>query len=282
MMRVIALVFSLAAGVAAMGQEPPTPEEKAESAVLKLGGEVTRDEKRPGRPVLGVEMNNPEVTDAGMKDLKQALPNVKILGSVAWPAAPPAPPATADVRQRLREEIDLDFERTSLDNVLKYISEVKRGFNIVVDPALAQAGTDLSKRVVDLKVKRIPVDEVLDLLLRPDLGYKIEASRVLVTTRDRLPRDLSAVTYRLHEAILRPGGAEAPGALLQAIKQLVNHRAESDIAAWREQGGTASLSLQGGALVITQTARGHERAAELMEKVGGVLDAVAELHDILL
>ena len=378
MMRVIALLFSLAVCVAAMGQEPASPEEKAVSAVLKLGGRVVRDEKLPGRPVIAVyldhvtdsdlkdlkelkglrmlglsytkitdaglkdlkelrnlqtlnlggtritdaglkelkelkglrmlglsdtkitdaglkdlkelkglqrlNLNNPHITDAGLEDLKQALPNLKIesLGSLARPAAPQAPPATADVRQRLREEIDLDFERTSLDNVLKYISEVQRGLNIVVDPAVAQAGIDLSKRVVDLKVKRAPVDEVLDLLLKPDLGYKIEAGRVLVTTRDRLPRDLSAVTYRLHEALLRPGGAEAPAAFLQAIKQLVNHRAESDIAAWREEGGTASLSLQSGALVITQTARGHERAAELLNKVGGVLDALAEMHDILL
>jgi len=65
------------------------------------------------------------------------------------------PPAVAETRRRLEERIDLDFEKTSLDNVLKYISEVQRGLNIVIDPDIATAGIDLSTRVVDLKVKQV-------------------------------------------------------------------------------------------------------------------------------
>ena len=104
MMRQIALLLSLAVSVAAFGQEPADQEEKAVNAILKLGGKVTRDEKLPGRPVVGVDLRDTniadadlkelkelkslqklvlsgtQITDAGLKDLKQALPKTKIEG----------------------------------------------------------------------------------------------------------------------------------------------------------------------------------------------------------
>ena len=75
------------------------------------------------------------------------------------------PKAVAETRRRLNAEIDLDFEKTSLDNVLKYINEAQQGLNIVIDPDIAAGGVDLSTRVVDLKVKRISVQGVLDTIL---------------------------------------------------------------------------------------------------------------------
>jgi internalin A len=37
--------------------------------VAKQGGTVTRDEKQPGRPVVGVSLRYQNVTDAGLKEL---------------------------------------------------------------------------------------------------------------------------------------------------------------------------------------------------------------------
>ena len=45
-------------------------EASAVNAVEKLGGTVTRDDKLPGKPVIGVNLNNTRVTDAGLKELK--------------------------------------------------------------------------------------------------------------------------------------------------------------------------------------------------------------------
>ncbi len=39
--------------------------------VMKVGGKVSRDEKRPGRPVVGVSLSNTKVTDSGLKELAQ-------------------------------------------------------------------------------------------------------------------------------------------------------------------------------------------------------------------
>ncbi|MCX5654097.1 MAG: hypothetical protein NTY65_05545 [Planctomycetota bacterium] len=111
------------------------------------------------------------------------------------------PKAVADTRRRLSEEIDLDFEKTSLDNVLKYISEVQRGLNIVIDPDIAAGGVDLSTRVVDLKVKRVSIESVFGLILGSDLGYKVEPGYILITTKEKMQQNLPVVTYPVQDLV---------------------------------------------------------------------------------
>ena len=110
------------------------------------------------------------------------------------------PKAVAETRRRLSEEIDLDFEKTSLDNVLKYIGEVQRGLNIVIDPDVA-AATDLSTVVVDLKVKRVSIESVLNLILGANLGYKVEQGYILITTKEKMQQNLPMVTYPVQDLI---------------------------------------------------------------------------------
>ena len=45
-------------------------EASAVKAVENLGGKVTRDDKLPGKPVIGVNLAGTGVTDAGLKELK--------------------------------------------------------------------------------------------------------------------------------------------------------------------------------------------------------------------
>src|SRR5881409_2312039 len=45
-------------------------EASAVKAVENLGGKVTRDDKLPGKPVIGVNLGGTKVTDAGLKELK--------------------------------------------------------------------------------------------------------------------------------------------------------------------------------------------------------------------
>src|SRR5947209_5505897 len=45
-------------------------EATAVKAVENLGGKVTRDDKLPGKPVIGVNLPATKVTDAGLKELK--------------------------------------------------------------------------------------------------------------------------------------------------------------------------------------------------------------------
>ena len=57
-------------------------EDKAVAFVEKLGGRVTRDEKLPGKPVIGVHLSFNAVTDVGLKELAP----LKNLTTSTWPA----------------------------------------------------------------------------------------------------------------------------------------------------------------------------------------------------
>ncbi|HUU84822.1 MAG TPA: hypothetical protein VM243_15075, partial [Phycisphaerae bacterium] len=217
------------------------------------------------------------------------------------------PPAVEQTRARLQEKIDLDFEHTSLDNVLKYISEVKKDLNIVPDPDLATGGIDLTTRVVDLKVKGVSVEAVLSLILGADLGYKVEAGYILVTTRAKLQQNLPVVTYPVQDLVasipdfgnLAPrfeigdvtgqagagggggggfgelfGGGEATETeqigwqeLVDIIKRNVNNMADPSVAAWTDEGGPAAIDYMNGLLIVTQTRQGHTRVSDLLEKL---------------
>ncbi|MCX5676147.1 MAG: hypothetical protein NTX87_14160 [Planctomycetota bacterium] len=217
------------------------------------------------------------------------------------------PKAVSETRRRLSETIDLDFEKTSLDNVLKYISEVQRGLNIVIDPDITAAGVDLTTRVVDLKVKRVSIESVLGLILGADLGYKVEAGYLLITTKDKLHQNLPVVTYRVKDSVaqipqfddqaprfevatvlqqaaqasgggaggLFGGGAAAAPAdqpvgsqeLTAIIQRTVSNQSDPAVAAWSDEGGPAAIEYMNGLLIITQTRRGHEKVADLLDQL---------------
>src|SRR5204862_7026548 len=73
-----------ASGAAAKAADPvrdeqedkkPLPKDKADEAsavkaVENRGGKVTRDDKLPGKPVIGVNLYGANVTGAGLKELK--------------------------------------------------------------------------------------------------------------------------------------------------------------------------------------------------------------------
>jgi type II secretory pathway component GspD/PulD (secretin) len=220
------------------------------------------------------------------------------------------PRQVSETRRRLSEEIDLDFEKTSLDNVLKYISDVQKGLNIVIDPDIATGGIDLSTRVVDLKVKRISVESVLGLILGADLGYRVEPGYILITTKEKLQQNLPVVTYPVQDLVaeIPDFGGEAPrfevGTVAQAatqavgggggggfgnifgqqqqkaatgpvgwqeltdiIKRTVNNNSEPRVAAWSDEGGPSAIEYMNGLLIVTQTRRGHEKVADLLEQL---------------
>ena len=78
---------------------------------------------------------------------------------------------------------------------------MKKDLYIVPDPDLAAGGVDLSTHVVDLKVKGVSIESVLSLILGADLGYKVEAGYILVTTRAKLQQNLPIVTYPVQDLV---------------------------------------------------------------------------------
>ena len=253
----------------------------------------------PGEEVRG------EVTYLRYPDAK-TWKDLSDFRSVFTKAVSAEPEAVAETRRGLKNPIDLDFEKTSLDNVLKYISEVQEGLNIVIDPDVSTAGIDLSTRVVDLKVKRVAVESVLSLILGADLGYKVESGYILVTTREKLQQNLPVVTYPVQDLVAQipdfgdqaprfeagdvtaaassaaggggfgdlfgAGAAPAEGAvgwkeLVDIIQRTVNSQADPDVAAWSDEGGPSAIEFMNGLLIVTQTRRGHEKVRDLLEQL---------------
>ncbi len=60
------------------GAEPNADQAKAIAEIEKLGGKVTVDEKSPGKPVIGVDLEFTKVTDAGLARIKD-LPQLQSL-----------------------------------------------------------------------------------------------------------------------------------------------------------------------------------------------------------
>jgi hypothetical protein len=50
--------------------EPNPAKEPAVAAINKLGGRVTLDEEKPGKPVIGVDLTATKITDCGLVHLK--------------------------------------------------------------------------------------------------------------------------------------------------------------------------------------------------------------------
>ena len=173
-----------------------------------------------------------------------------------------------DSSKWLSYRIDLDFERTSLDNVLKYMAEVLPSVSIIVDPDIAAAGIDLSIQVVDFKGKAVAVGDVLDMILGSYLAYVPRDGHLFITTTEKLYLSLECKTYTV--------GVRCPWQeLLNVVERTVNNAADRYVARWADEGGTAALEYGNGVLIVTQTYRGHQRIADLLERLGahGFFDA---------
>jgi hypothetical protein len=58
--------------------EDHADESKSIAKIELLGGEVTRDDTLPGRPVIGIDFQT-KTTDAGVNRLKEARPRLEIV-----------------------------------------------------------------------------------------------------------------------------------------------------------------------------------------------------------
>jgi hypothetical protein len=133
--------------------------------------------------------------------------------------------AISETRKRLADEIDLDFQRTSVDNVLEYINALQK-VNIVLSPDIGAAGIDLSSRLVDMKVKHMSIELILGRILSNDLGYVVCPGYILVTTKEKakrlaaevvVPAGKAASDLNMARAYRRNGMLDKAKGLLDAI-----------------------------------------------------------------
>jgi hypothetical protein len=114
------------------------------------------------------------------------------------------------VASRLRSRPGLDFERTSVKNVLEYLAEIGN-FSVIFDTALEEQGIDLEATTVTLKVSGITYEKAIELILPQGVGYRIGPGYVLITTMEKswLPLITKSYSVRLHLARI-PDFDDAP------------------------------------------------------------------------
>jgi hypothetical protein len=95
----------------------------------------------------------------------------------------------------------LDFQQTSVKNVLEYLAEIGN-FSVIFDKDLETQGIDLETRTVTLKVSGITYEQAIQLVLPRECGYRIGPGYVLITTMEKawLPLKTQAYSVRLHLA----------------------------------------------------------------------------------
>jgi len=168
------------------------------------------------------------------------------------PVYPKEAPAVARVRRALKKPIDVAFDMMSLDKALKVISE-RVGVAGLLDPDVAAHGIDLSSRLMHFAVTGVPADEVLDLVLWDDLGYVVEADRILVTTRDM--QEALPVFYPVADLVRSPD----PNCVLawQELEDILKRNVRGDCEA-------AAIEYFNGVFLIVQTPRGHQRILDIL------------------
>jgi type IV pilus assembly protein PilQ len=110
------------------------------------------------------------------------------LVSVGAQGGPPASgqPQQAALRQFSGVPIDVDYQSANLRTVLRNLAEIG-GINLVIDPSVPSVAP------VDLKLTRVPWDQVMDVVMRTaGLTYQLEGVVLRVLTRDALTKEKQA------------------------------------------------------------------------------------------
>ncbi|KPJ74286.1 MAG: hypothetical protein AMS14_05635 [Planctomycetes bacterium DG_20] len=206
----------------------------------------------------------------------------------------------------MRSRPGIDFERTSVKNVLMYLGEVGN-FGIVFDKALEEAGIDLEARTVSIRVSRVSYEKAIELVLPRECGYRVGPGYVLITTLEKSWLPLRTATYSIRLALaqvpdftdaprfevgdvlqsatsaaggggfgeLFGGGATTttdqdqatPDRIIELIQKFVRNENDRHIAPWADEGGPATITYLGGQLIITQTDHGHQAVRKLLSMI---------------
>ena len=206
----------------------------------------------------------------------------------------------------MRSRPGIDFQHTSVKNVLVYLGEVGK-FGMVFDKALEEAGIDLEARTVSIKVSRISYEKAIELVLPRECGYRVGPGYVLITTLEKSWLPLKTATYSIRLTLaeipdftdaprfevgdvtqaaaaaaggggfgdLFGGGAAAttdqsratPERIIELVQKFVRNENDRRIAPWADEGGPATITYLGGQLIITQTDHGHRAVRRLLSMI---------------
>jgi hypothetical protein len=240
-------------------------------------------------------------------------------GTAAKPAARTAAELAADRKARELAARELaktraavaarrpntEFKDTPVKDALQALADAGH-FSIVIDPALEEAGVDLTARTVSFKAAGLAYEDALNLVLPREAGYRIESGYIYITTQEKawLPLQVMVLSMKLATTEIPDfpnsprfnigqvaGGGQAgrgggslfgvtPGApavekpdrptperIIALLKHLVRNADDRRIAPWDDDGGPASIQQLGTQIVVTQTDAGLRAVVRVLAMI---------------
>jgi len=211
------------------------------------------------------------------------------------------------VTSRLSSRKAVEFEQTSIKNILEYLAEIGK-FSIVFDKALEEAGLDLETRTASIRVTGITYEKAIELVLPRECGYQVGPGYVLITTLEKswLPLKTASYSVRLALATVpdftnaprfeigdvtqaaasaaqgggfgnlfgstttaepEDTGKATPERIIDMVQKFVNNQGDRHIAPWADEGGPATIEYLNGQLIISQTEHGHRAIRRLLAMI---------------
>ncbi len=173
----------------------------------------------------------------------------------------------------LATRVSVGLENVPLEVAVRRLKKACPGLEVVYDPALGRSGIPLDRRRVTVAVRNEPARTALARMLGRDvLGYTVEPDFVLITTLQKTWSDLRVVMYPVGAFV---GRARSPSAAVGRMVTVLYEHASLDadpaIAPWDRDGGPASITAFGPALVVVQNEMGQALVARLVAQLPRLL-----------
>ncbi len=182
---------------------------------------------------------------------------------------------STQARDALSMPVSVDFEATTLHDILVYLRDSLKVSMAVNQHSLEDAGigTNLS---LTLKLDNQPLRKVLRRVLEPiSLTYSIRNEAIIIETSDAASARMAIGIYPVYDLVgFGEDGAPDFDSLVQVITDLI------DRASWRQMGGQATISslAHPTVLIVGQTEMAHETITALLGQLRAAkaLDATAK------
>ncbi|QDU90862.1 hypothetical protein Pla175_42750 [Pirellulimonas nuda] len=168
--------------------------------------------------------------------------------------------ANQRIRQTLREPLKssgFDFSEAALEHVVEFIRD-EYDLEVQIDRrALDEYGVSADEPVT-VNVRNTSLGSALRLMLQDlELDYTVRGGALVLTTEDESAAYLTTAVYPVAD-LLQPDPSRPDDSDFDSLIDTIVATVNSD--SWAENGGSSSdiRALRPGALVISQTERGHE------------------------
>lgn len=162
---------------------------------------------------------------------------------------------TTTVYEPLAKKVTIEFDETSIREVVKWMRE-QAGLTVLIDEAdLADENILLSEPVSD-RLQNEPLYLLLDRLQSIQLGWYVEEDILHITTKSMAIEHLSTVPHNIGSFLDQKFKSED-------LKQTIINGTQPD--RWEELGGNGTLVLLGDVMFIRQSDDIHRKVAGLLK-----------------